>query len=476
MAAERLSMRNAREILRQKWELGRSHRQVAESLGVSIGIVSRTERRARRLGLQWATVRGLSDAELESRLYEGHAPRQSTRPRPDPVYIHTERAKPGVTLELLHHEYLEQHPDGYRYTQFCEVYRQWLRCRRLSMRQVHRAGEKLFMDYSGKKPHLVDPHTGEIVEVELFVAVLGASNYTYAEATRTQQVADFISSQVRTFEFLGGVPAVLIPDQLKTAVTHACRYEPAIQRTYQELAEHYGTTVLPARPAHPRDKAKAEVSVQIVQRCILARLRHQVFFSLAALNARIAELLLELNRRPMRLYRASRLELFERLDRPALKPLPAERFEVAEWKRARVNIDYHVELDGHYYSVHHSLLHEAVELRVTATTVEIFLHHGARAHAQGASAPQRVDAVTTHSLGRHNRSADRRSGGGHPERSPTPRTGLPLLSGHPPPRQALRARAAGGGVRPGGSGAGPLLPPRRLDPEERPRPNAAARK
>jgi transposase len=203
--------------------------------------------------------------------------------------------------------------------------------------------------------------------------VLGASNYTYAEATRTQQVADFISSQVRTFEFLGGVPAVLIPDQLKTAVTHACRYEPAIQRTYQELAEHYGTTVLPARPAHPRDKAKAEVSVQIVQRCILARLRHQVFFSLAALNARIAELLLELNRRPMRLYRASRLELFERLDRPALKPLPAERFEVAEWKRARVNIDYHVELDGHYYSVHHSLLHEAVELRVTATTVEIFL-------------------------------------------------------------------------------------------------------
>ena len=205
MAAERLSMRNAREILRQKWELQRSHREVARSLEISIGIVSRTERRARRAGLEWAAVRALSDTELEQRLYQD-SPARAVRPQPDPVYLHLERAKPGVTLELLHHEYLEQHPNGYRYTQFCEVYRQWLRRQRLSMRQVHRAGEKLFVDYSGKKPHLVDPHTGEIVEVELFVAVLGASNYVYAEATRTQQVADFIASHVRAFEFLGGRP------------------------------------------------------------------------------------------------------------------------------------------------------------------------------------------------------------------------------------------------------------------------------
>ena len=372
MAAERLSMRNAREILRQKWALQCSHRQVAASLGVSIGVVSRTERAARRAGLEWAAVEALSDIELERRLYPDSAARP-VRPQPDPVYLHLERAKPGVTLELLHHEYLEQHPDGYRYTQFCEVYRQWLRRRRLSMRQVHRAGEKLFVDYSGKKPHLVDPHTGKLVAVELFVAVLGASNYVYAEATRTQQVADFIGSHVRAFEFLGGVPAAVVPDQLKSAVTRACRYEPGLQRTYQELAAHYGTTVLPARPAHPRDKAKVEVSVQIVQRWILARLRHEVFFTLAALNARIAELLAALNRRPMRLYRASRQEIFERLDRPALTALPAERFVVADWKQARVNIDYHVEYDGHYYSVHYSQLHETVELRVTATTVEILL-------------------------------------------------------------------------------------------------------
>ncbi len=376
MATERLSMRKIRDILRYKWSLGRSHREVAASLGVSVGAVSGVEQRARTAGLDWPTAEALDDVALELRLY-GDSHVQRKRPTADPVWIHTERKRPGVTLELLHLEYREKHPDGHGYTQFCEHYRKWCADRRLSMVQVHRAGEKLFVDYAGKKPHLTDPTTGEVREVELFVAVLGASNLTYAEATETQQIADWIASHVRTFEYLGGVTGAVVPDQLKTGVTRACRYEPEIQRSYEELARHYGTVILPARPAHPRDKAKAEVGVQIAERWILARLRNETFFSLHALNERIGELREDLNARIMRRYRASRRALFEQLDRPALKPLPAQRYEHALWKFARPSLDYHVELDGHYYSVPFTLRHERVELRHTATTVEVFLR-GAR--------------------------------------------------------------------------------------------------
>jgi transposase len=241
------------------------------------------------------------------------------------------------------------------------------------MRQIHRGGDKLFVDYSGKKPTLIEPTTGEVTEVELFVAVLGASNYTYAEATRTQQVPDWIASHERAFAFFGGVPAAVVPDHLKSGVTIACRYEPGIQRTYEEFAQHYGTAILPARPRHPRDKAKAEVAVQIAQRWILARLRHERFFSLAALNARIAQLLEPLNAKLMRTYKASRRQLFLQLDQPALRSLPPEPFIVGEWKlNARVNINYHIDVHGHYYSVPHQLRHELVDARLTATTVEIF--------------------------------------------------------------------------------------------------------
>lgn len=372
MATERLSMRKIREILRYKWSLGRSHREVAASLGVSVGAVSGVEQRARNAGLDWPAAEALDDEALELQLY-GDTRAQRKRPLADPVWIHTERKRPGVTLELLHMEYREKHADGYGYTQFCEHYRQWCAERRLSMAQVHRAGEKLFVDYAGKKPHLIDASTGEVREVELFVAVLGASNLTYAEATHTQQIADWVASHVRTFEYLGGVTAVVVPDQLKTGVTHACRYEPEIQRSYEELARHYGTVILPARPAHPRDKAKAEVGVQIAERWILARLRNETFFTLAALNQRIAELLEDLNARTMRRYRASRRTLFEQLDRPALKPLPAERYAHASWKLVRPSLDYHVELEGHYYSVPFTLRHERMDLRHTATTVEVFL-------------------------------------------------------------------------------------------------------
>jgi transposase len=365
-------MRKAKEILRQKWLLGRSHRAIAASAGVGVGSVSEVAGRAHAAGLAtWDAIDALDEAALEARLYPARAG-ERPRPLPDPAYLHTELRRKGVTLQLLHVEYLEQHPGGYGYTQFCEHYRSWLKRHAPTMRQVHRAGEKLFVDYSGKKPSIADPHTGECVEVELFVAVLGASNYTYVEATLTQRGPDWIASHIRALDFLGGVPAALVPDQLKSGVTRPCCYEPGIQRTYADLAGHYGTAVAPARPLHPRDKAKVETGVLVAQRWILARLRNQTFFSLDELNGRIAELVDELNDRTMKVYRESRRQLFERLDRPALRPLPTARFVYGEWKQVRVNIDYHVEVDGHYYSVHHSLIHEQLDARVSATTVEVF--------------------------------------------------------------------------------------------------------
>jgi transposase len=365
-------MRKIKEILRQRWLLRRSHREIGQSLGISPGAVSVAMSRATAAGLDWGQAERLPDDALEERIYGPKSSARADRPLPDCAYLHTERRKPGVTLELLHLEYLERHPNGYQYTQFCEYYRRWLEKQAPTMRQVHLAGEKLFVDYSGKKPHIVDPKTGECIEVELFVAVLGASNYTYAEATYSQSGPDWIASHSRTFAFLGGVTALIVPDQLKSGVTTPCRYEPGIQRTYEELAQHYNTAILPARPGKSRDKAKVEAGVLVAQRWILARLRHETFFSLEALNERIAELLEELNHRRMRAYGASRRELFEKLDRPALRPLPTEPFVYGEWETARVNIDYHVELDHHYYSVPHLLLHEQVEARLTANTVEIF--------------------------------------------------------------------------------------------------------
>jgi len=366
-------MRKVREILRQKWRLGRSHREVAESVGLSPGSIGKTLKRAELAGLDWEQVEGLDEAALEERLFGPRMPGLGQRPEPDPTWIHTERKKPGVTLELLHLEYLEQYPDGYRYTQFCECYRRWLKRRGLSMRQVHRAGEKVFVDYSGKKPCIFDRATGEKRPVELFVAVLGASNYTYAEATLTQRGSDFIASHIRAFEYFGGVTTGVVPDQLKSGVSRPCRYEPGVQRTYEEMADYYGTTVLPARPRKAKDKAKVEVGVQVVQRWILARIRNLTFFSLRELNDKIAELLADLNQRPMRNYGGkNRQQLFDEVDRPALRGLPSTRFVYGEWKKARVNIDYHVEYDAHYYSVPHSYVGDEVEIRASSTTVEVF--------------------------------------------------------------------------------------------------------
>lgn len=378
MATRRLHMRKIREILRLKWQLDKSNRETARSLGLSPSSVSAVVNRAKAAELDWEHAQKLTDDELETRLYGERIPSAKKRSMPDFTSLDIELRKPGVTLEQLHWRYLQEEPEGYRYSRFCELYRAWRTRSEPTMRQVHKAGEHLFIDYSGKKPSIIERTTGEVHEVELFVATLGASNYTYGEATETQKSRDFIASNIRVLEYIGGVPGALVPDQLKSAVAQACRYEPKIQRTYAELARHYDTAVVPARPRKPQDKAKVEVAVKAFQNFALARLRAEQFFSLAALNERLAELRDEFNDRPMKGYGGkSRRQLFEELDRPALKALPAQRFVHAEWKAAKVNIDYHVALDKHFYSVPHGLVRETVEIRYTATTVEIF-HRGKR--------------------------------------------------------------------------------------------------
>lgn len=370
MAAPRLLMRRLRELLRLKYDAGLSHRAIAHACSLGLGTVTAYLQRATAAGLPWPLPDDLDDAALEARMFARPAPARD-RVVPDWSPLHQELKKPGVTLALLWQEYRAQYPDGYAYSQFCERYRRWARALKPSMRQVHRAGEKLFVDFSGKRPHLVDPATGEEIAVELFVGVLGASSLIYAEATRTQALPSWIGAHVRMLDYFQGSPAIWVPDNLKSGVTTASRYEPEVNRTYADLARHYGAVVIPARVATPTDKPKAEVSVQIAQRWILAALRHRTFFTLADLNAAIGERLDAINARPMKVMGVSRRALFEQLDRPALTPLPQTRYELAEWKPCRVNIDYHVEVDHNFYSVPSQLVHERVEARFTQATVEL---------------------------------------------------------------------------------------------------------
>lgn len=364
-------MSTTREVLRLRLSAQRSVRQTALAVGVSRSVVSKMTCKAAAAELSWEVAETLDDTELERRLY-GIRTKTDNRAEPDPRLLHQEYKRPGVTLQLLHHEYLQEHPEGLGYTAFCSRYTNWLKKRGLSMRQLHRAGEKAFVDYSGKRPHYIDRETGEKVYAEFFIEVLGASNYTFAEATPSQQLVHWIGSNTRALEFFGGVPEALVPDQLKSAVTISGAYEPGVQRTYAELGKHYDTVIFPARPRKPKDKAKAEVAVQIAQRWILARMRNETFFSIEELNVRIGELLAELNDRPMKkLGGVSRRELFERYEKNALRPLPVERFEPATWKKVKVNTDYHVKFEDHWYSVPYTLRHEEVWLRVTEKTVEI---------------------------------------------------------------------------------------------------------
>ena len=297
---------------------------------------------------------------------------------PDYSSLHQELKQKGVTLLLLWQEYEEVYKKkAYRYARFCAKYKEWLGRQKPSMRQTHRAGEKLFIDYCGPTLEVIDPTTGEIRSAAIFVAVLGASNYTYVEATWDQKLPNWIGSHVRAFEFFGGVPALLIPDNLRSAVTKANRYEPQLNQTYTDLARHYETAIIPARPYKPKDKAKVENAVLVVERWILARLRHQAFVGLAELNAAIRALLLELNHRPFKKLPGTRASQFEALDKPALKPLPQKSYELAQFSKARVHVDYHIEVEGHYYSVPHSLIKQIIEVRLTLNTLECF-HEGVR--------------------------------------------------------------------------------------------------
>ena len=377
MPTERLCMRHTREILRQKWLLARGHRAVRDALGTSHGTITNTLQRAQAAGLDWAAVQALSDAELEARLYPPPPTAGTLRPEPDWPQLHLELRKKGVTMALLHQEYLEQAPEGLRRSAFCEHYRLWLAQRGPVMRQTHQGGDKLFVDYAGDKASYTNPATGERVPCELFVATLGASNFTYAEASPSQKSPDFLASHVRALNFLGGVPCTVVSDQLKSGVAVSCRYEPGMNTAYLDFARHYGTALVPARPRKPKDKAKVEVAVQVAERWVLARLRNVQSFSLAELNGHIRRRIDEMNDRPRRVYGKSRRQLFEELDRPALRPLPAVPYQYAQWKKARVNIDCHVELCGHYYSAPYPLLQQPVELRYTESTVEI-LHEGKR--------------------------------------------------------------------------------------------------
>jgi transposase len=366
-------MRKLRDVLRLKYDTRLPLRAIAQACGLGLGTVSTYVQRAAVAGLTWPLPDDLDDAVLEARLFtRATVPATRDRALPNWATLHQELKKPGVTLMLLWQEYRATHPHGYAYSQFCERYRQWARRLKPAMRQVHRAGEKLFVDFSGKRPHLIDPGTGEEVAVEVFVGVLGASGLIYAEATRRQDLASWIGAHIRMLEYFHGSAAIWVPDQLKSGVTTGSRYEPEINRTYAELARHYGAVVIPARPATPTDKPLVEVSVQIAQRWVLAALRHQTFFTLADLNAAIRERVDAINDRPMKAVGVSRRTLFDQIDRPALKPLPTTHYELAEWKGCRVNIDYHVEIAHNFYSVPYQLVHERVDARFTASTVEVF--------------------------------------------------------------------------------------------------------
>jgi transposase len=375
MAKPRLSMRKIKEVLRLKNTCALSKRQVAEICHISRSTVTEYLDRADKAGIGWPLPQGLTDQELEQRLFPPQPALSSSRALPDFDYLYRElkaHKKFNLTLDLLWREYKEQHPEGYQYSQFCWLYRSWQKKLDYSMRQDHRGGEKLFVDYA-EGLSLVDPKTAEAVPTELFVAVWGASNYTYAEATLTQQLPDWIGSHVRAFFYFGCLPEIVVPDCLKSAVSRACRYEPELNPTYTEMAGHYGICVLPARPARPRDKAKVEAGVLVAKRWILAALRHRTFYSLTELNGAIEELLERLNTRALRKLRKSRRELFDLFDRPHAKPLPEKPYEYAEWKLATVNIDYHIEVDRHYYSVPFRLIREKLDIRLTAATVEAFL-------------------------------------------------------------------------------------------------------
>jgi transposase len=405
MPQERLPMRKIREVLRLKAG-GFSKRRIAASLGISATAAMECAQRAQRAGLTWPLPEDLSDDALEQRLYPPPTVKDEQRPLPNWAEIHRELKRPGVTLQLLWSEYRDQHPDGYGYSRFCDFFRTWEKRVSPTMRQTHIAGERMFVDYSGTKLQLIDRTTGEVLTAELFVAVLGASNFTYAEATWTQSLADWIGSHVRAFSYFRGVTAMIVSDNLKSGITKACFYEPNVNRTYQEMADHYDTAIIPARPRKPKDKSKVEVGVQVAQRWVIAKLRKRTFFTLAELNAAIRDCVDQINDRVTRHLGASRRSLFEEIERSALKSLPTTDYAFGQWKQCRAGIDYHVEIERHYYSVPYTLVRQELWARYTASTVEVF-QRGKRIAVHRRGPPNRGHTtLPEHMPSSHRRYAD----------------------------------------------------------------------
>lgn len=410
MAQQRLPMRKIKEVLRLKHECGRSHGEISRACDIAHSTTLEYLRRAVQAGLSWPLPPELTDTELEQRLFPAEAlGRDPEIPLPDFQYIYDElrrwRPECALTLLQLWGEYKEANPNGYQYTQYCEHYRRWLGKLDYVMRQEHRGGEKLFVDYSNSLS-VTDPRTGEKIPTQFFVATWGASNYTYAEATSSQELPNWIASHIRAFGYFGCVPRVLVPDNLKSGVSKACFYDPELNPTYADLAAHYGAVVLPAKARKPRYKATVENGVLVAKRWILAVLRHRTFFSLAELNAAIRELLDKLNAREMRKIKKSRRQVFEEADLPAALKLPVAQYEYAEWKKARVNIDYHIEVERHYYSVPFRLIREQLDVRLTADTVEAFFR-GERVAAHARSrAPHKASTQGAHMPAEHRRHSE----------------------------------------------------------------------
>jgi len=375
-------MRKIREVMRLRFELHLGYQQIGRSCSIAVSTVHKYLRRAEAAGLTWPLPDDWDETRVEAAVFPRSQPLTKEQPPartpPDFTAMHEQlRRHRHVTLQLLWEEYREANPAGYRYSRFCELYQRWRSKLDVVLRQEHQAGEKMFVDWAGATLPVYDPLSGQTWQAPLFVAALGASSYTFAEATRDQQMESWLRAHVHAFEYWGGIPALVIPDNTKTGVTKAHRYDPDLNPTYYNFALHCGFGIVPARPYKPRDKAKVESAVQVVQRWIVAALRHHKFFSLEDLNSAIRELLKRLNHRPFRQREGSRATVFAALDKPALKPLPMEPFDLSEWSRARVNIDYHVVFDANLYSVPYHLVHELVEIRSTPTTLEI-LHRGTR--------------------------------------------------------------------------------------------------
>lgn len=370
----RKTMRQIKEISRLYLSQGFGIRGIARACNISTSTARTYIDRLEKLKLDFATIDAMGEDELK-RLFGHRKSRRPQKPLPDLQYLAREMKKKGVTRQLLHEEYLQEHPEGYGRTQFYQIYRDWIKKSQPTMRLNHKAGQNVFVDFSGAKPFYWDPETGQKVQVELYVAVLGASSYTFACAVGSQKVEDFVGSTIKAFEFYGGCPECIVIDNLKSGVTHACYWDPEINRSFAEMARHYNVAVLPTRVRKPKDKAKVESGVQNVQRRILAALRNREFFSLQELNEAILEETKKMNQRPMQLTGISRYELFKKIEKPHLRDLPPVRFSICRWKKAKVHIDYHVDVKKSYYSLPYRFIGEHVEIRYNERTVQIF-HKG----------------------------------------------------------------------------------------------------